>query len=73
MADQIMEVIFGKMPINQLSSVQIATDKSKANDIIMLLLTAAVVAGVYAYAVHEMNLELKKHLENFKIRKTEES
>lgn len=68
MADPIMEVIFGKMPINQLSSVQIASDKSKASDIIILLLTAAIVAGVYAYVVHEKNLELKKQLEGMKIR-----
>lgn len=62
--DQVMQSLFGKMPISQLSSVQAAVGKKNNTDAILIMGAIIVVGGIIAYNIYKENQELK-----FKLRK----
>ena len=66
--DQVMQALFGKMPIEQLSAVQSATSKNNNANTILLLGGVAIVLGVTAYILYQKNIELNKQLIKVKIK-----
>jgi hypothetical protein len=66
--DPVMQALFGKMPIEQLSAVQAATTKNNNANTILLIGGVAIVLGVTAYILYQKNLELKQQLNNVKIK-----
>ena len=66
--DQVMQALFGKMPIEQLSAVQAATNKNNNANTILLIGGVAIVLGVTAYILYQKNIELNKQLIKVKIK-----
>ena len=66
--DPVMQALFGKMPIEQLSAVQAATSKNNNANTILLIGGLAVVLGVTAYILYQKNIELNKQLIKVKIK-----
>ena len=66
--DQVMQALFGKMPISQLPSVQAATTKNNNAKTILLIGGLAIVLGVTAYILYQKNIELNKQLIKVKIK-----
>lgn len=66
--DPVMQALFGKMPIEQLSAVQAATTKNKNADTIIIIGGVAIVLAVGAYILYKKNVELKQQLINLKIK-----
>lgn len=66
--DQVMQALFGKMPIEQLSAVQAATTKNNNANTILLIGGLAIVLGVTAYILYQKNIELNKQLIKVKIK-----
>jgi hypothetical protein len=66
--DPVMQALFGKMPIEQLSAVQAATTKNSNANTILLIGGIAVVLGVTAYLLYQKNIELNKQLIKVKIK-----
>ena len=66
--DQVMQSLFGKMPIEQLSAVQAATTKNNNANTILLIGGLAIVLGVTAYILYQKNIELNKQLIKVKIK-----
>ena len=58
--DPVMQTLFGKMPIEQLNSVQIAAGKSKNSNTILILGGATILLCITAYVLYQKNLELKR-------------
>ncbi len=57
--DQVMQSLFGKMPISQLPSVQAAVCQKNKNDTILIMGAIIVVGGIIAYNIYKENQELK--------------
>ena len=57
--DQVMKALFGKMPIEQLTAVQAATNKNSNANTILFLGGVAIVLGFTAYYYYKQNEELK--------------
>jgi len=68
--DPVMQALFGKMPIEQLSAVQSATTKNNNTNTILLIGGVAIVLGVTAYILYQKNLELKQQLIKVKIKQS---
>ena len=66
--DPVMQALFGKMPIEQLSAVQAATSKNNNANTILLIGGVAIVLGITAYILYQKNLELTKQLIKVKIK-----
>ena len=66
--DPVMQELFGKMPIEQLSAVQAATTKNNNANTILLIGGLAIVLGVTAYILYQKNIELNKQLIKVKIK-----
>lgn len=66
--DPVMQALFGKMPIEQLSAVQAATTKNKNANTIMIIGGVAIVLAVGAYILYKKNVELKQQLNKGKIK-----
>ena len=66
--DPVMQALFGKMPIEQLSAVQSATTKNNNTNTILLIGGVAIVLGVTAYILYQKNLELKQQLIKVRIK-----
>ena len=66
--DPVMQALFGKMPIEQLSAVQAATSKNNNANTILLIGGVAIVLGITAYILYQKNLELNKQLIKVKIK-----
>lgn len=66
--DPVMQALFGKMPIEQLSAVQAATSKNNNANTILLIGGVAIVLGVTAYILYQKNIELNKQLIKVKIK-----
>ncbi len=66
--DPVMQALFGKMPIEQLSAVQAAATKNNNANTIMIIGGVAIVLGVTAYILYQKNLELKQQLIKVKIK-----
>jgi len=66
--DPVMQALFGKMPIEQLSAVQAATSKNNNANTILLIGSVAIVLGVTAYILYQKNIELNKQLIKVKIK-----
>lgn len=66
--DPVMQALFGKMPIEQLSAVQAATSKNNNANTILLIGGLAIVLGVTAYILYQKNIELNKQLIKVKIK-----
>jgi len=66
--DQVMQALFGKMPIEQLSAVQAAKTKNNNANTILLIGGLAIVLGVTAYILYQKNIELNKQLIKVKIK-----
>ena len=61
--DQVTKVLFGKMPISQLPSVQAAVAQKNKNNTILLMGGIILVGGILAYKLYLENQELKIRLE----------
>ena len=57
--DQVMQALFGKMPIEQLPSVQAAVGQKNNNDTILIMGAIILVGGIIAYNIYKENKELK--------------
>ena len=57
--DQVMQALFGKMPISQLPSVQAAVGQKNNNETILIMGAIIVVGGIIAYNIYKENQELK--------------
>ena len=57
--DPVMQSLFGKMPIEQLTAVQAATTKNNNANAILFLGGVAIVLGFTAYYYYKQNEELK--------------
>ena len=57
--DQVMQALFGKMPISQLPSVQAAVGQKSNNETILIMGAIIVVGGIIAYNIYKENQELK--------------
>jgi hypothetical protein len=57
--DQVTKVLFGKMPISQLTSVQAAVNQKNNNQTIFIMGAIILVGGIYAYYIYRENQELK--------------
>ena len=66
--DPVMQALFGKMPIEQLSAVQAATSKNNNANTTLLIGGVAIVLGVTAYILYQKNIELNKQLIKVKIK-----
>jgi hypothetical protein len=66
--DPVMQALFGKMPIEQLSAVQAATSKNNNANTILLIGGVAIVLGITAYILYQKNIELNKQLIKVKIK-----
>ena len=69
--DQVMQSLFGKMPISQLPSVQAAVGQKKNNDTILIMGAIIVVGGIIAYNIYKENKELKIKLKAVTIKTKE--
>lgn len=67
--DPVMQALFGKMPIEQLSAVQAASSKNNNANTILFIGGVAIVLGITAYILYQKNLELKQQLIKVKIKK----
>jgi hypothetical protein len=66
--DPVMQALFGKMPIEQLSAVKAATTNNNNTNTILFIGGVALVLGVTAYLLYQKNLELNKQLIKVKIK-----
>jgi hypothetical protein len=66
--DPVMQTLFGKMPIEQLSAVQAATSKNNNANTILIIGGVAIVLGVTAYILYQKNIALNKQLIKVKIK-----
>lgn len=66
--DPVMQALFGKMPIEQLSAVQAASSKNNNANTILFIGGVAIVLGITAYILYQKNLELKQQLIKVKIK-----
>ncbi len=57
--DSVMQALFGKMPISQLTSVQAAVNQKNNNQTIFIMGAIILVGGIYAYYIYRENHELK--------------
>ena len=57
--DQVTKVLFGKMPISQLPSVQAAVAQKNNNNSILFMGAIILVGGIIAYNIYKENQELK--------------
>jgi hypothetical protein len=57
--DPVMQSLFGKMPIEQLTAVQAATTKNNNANAILFLGGVAIVLGFTAYYYYKQNEEIK--------------
>lgn len=57
--DQVMQALFGKMPISQLPSVQAAVGQKNNNETILIMGAIIVVGGIIAYNIYKENQESK--------------
>ena len=69
--DQVMQSLFGKMPISQLPSVQAAVGQKNNNDTILIMGAIIVVGGIIAYNIYKENKELKIKLKAVTIKTRE--
>lgn len=60
--DPVMQALFGNMPIEQLTVVKAATNKSNSADTILFLGGVAIVLGFTAYYYYKQNEELKARI-----------
>jgi beta-lactamase regulating signal transducer with metallopeptidase domain len=65
--DPVMQTLFGKMPIEQLSAVQTATSKNNSANAILVLGTVAIILGATVYVLYQRNTSLKQQLGKLKI------
>lgn len=54
-----MQALFGKMPISQLPSVQVAVGQKNNNDTILIMGAIILVGGIIAFNIYKENQELK--------------
>jgi hypothetical protein len=66
--DPVMQALFGKMPIEQLSAVNAATTKNNNTNTILLIGGVAIVLGVTAYILYQKNLEVNRKIVNLKMK-----
>ena len=64
--DPVMQTLFGKMPISQLTSVQAAVGQKNNNQAILIMGAIIVVGGIIAYNIYKENKELKIKLKTVK-------
>ena len=57
--DSVMQALFGKMPISQLTSVQAAVNQKNNNQTIFIMGAIILVGGFLAYNLYRENQELK--------------
>lgn len=57
--DPVMQALFGKMPISQLPSVQVAVGQKNNNDTILIMGAIILVGGIIAFNIYKENQELK--------------
>jgi hypothetical protein len=62
--DPVMQTLFGKMPIEQLSGVQVTTANRNNSNAILLLAGITIVLGFTAYYYYKQNEELKLRLKH---------
>ncbi len=62
--DPVMQTLFGKMPIEQLSSVQAANASRSNSNTIILLAGITFVLGFTAYYYYKQNEELKSSIKH---------
>lgn len=60
--DPVMQTLFGKMPIEQLNSVQTAAGKNKNSNAILILGGVTFFLSITAYILYKKNLELKQKI-----------
>ena len=62
--DPVMQTLFGKMPIEQLSGVQTAITSRSNSTTILILGGITLVFGATAYYYYKQNVELKVRIKN---------
>ena len=62
--DPVMQTLFGKMPIEQLSSVQVANASRSNSNTLILLAGITIVLGFTAYYYYKQNEELKSRIKH---------
>ena len=60
--DPVTKVLFGKMPISQLPSVQAAVAEKNKNNTILFMGAIILVGGIFAYKLYLESQELKIRL-----------
>lgn len=65
-----MQALFGKMPISQLPSVQLAVGQKNNNDTILIMGAIIVVGGIIAYNIYKENQELKNKFNKVELSRT---
>jgi hypothetical protein len=68
--DPVMQALFGKMPISQLPSVQLAVGQKNNNDTILIMGAIIVVGGIIAYNIYKENQELKNKFNKVELSRT---
>lgn len=57
--DPVMQTLFGKMPISQLTSVQAAVGQKNNSETILIMGAIILVGGIIAYNIYKENQDLK--------------
>ena len=65
--DPVMQALFGSMPIEQLSSVQVEIIKNNKNTTILIIDGVAIALGITAYILYQKNKELNQQFAKVKI------
>jgi hypothetical protein len=60
--DPVMQKLFGKMPIEELSVIQSAKIKNKYANMILLISGVAIALGITVYILHIQNIELREKI-----------
>jgi hypothetical protein len=60
--DPVMQKLFGKMPIEELSAIQSAKIKNKYANMILLISGVAIALGITVYILHIQNIELREKI-----------
>ncbi len=69
--DLVIQTLFGKMPISQLPSVQLAVGQKNNNDAFLIMGAIIVVGGIIAYNIYKENQELKIKLKTVELKTRE--
>ena len=60
--DPVMQKLFGKMPIEELSAIQSAKIKNKYANMILLISGVSIALGITVYILHIQNIELREKI-----------